>query len=83
MQETEKLTMDHFTFYILGEVTGCDICKSYKNQARYYTIRARNRHRTEYYNYRDTENSCNFNRPLSYCLDLIFLTFTSNLPMEC
>lgn len=49
-------------------MTGCDICKSYKNQARYYTIRARNRHRTEYYNYRDKENSCNFNRPLSYCL---------------
>ena len=82
MQETEKWTMNHFTFYFLSEVNDWiwymqilhDPGKILHNKNMKQTQnRVLNR---------DTENSCNFNRPLSYYLYLISFTSSSNLPME-
>ena len=84
MQETEKWTKNHFTFYILGEVSDWMRYMQILQEPRkilHNKSTKQTQNRVLYY--RDTENSCNFNRPLSYCLYLIFLTFTSNLPMEC
>ena len=68
MQETEKWTMNHFTFYFLGEVNDriqyMQIVQEPGN-----ILHNKNTKQTQnrVLN-RDTENSCTFNRPLSYCL---------------
>lgn len=76
--------MNKFTFYILCELND-QIPYMQMVQEPDEILHNKNMKQTQNRaSNRDTENSCNFNRPYgSIDLYLISFTSTSNLPMEC